>query len=119
MDSSSPEPTSPAFSRDIQNIEQKVFQIVSRTCDINLNAGDITLASDLDLFGIDSLMRLKLGVELDRAFPTIGDIERNILKCNNIMDIVNMISSGNTIFPDNVIDKEESFYTSPIFIRNK
>ena len=70
------------------------------------------MASDLDLFGIDSLMRLELGVELARAFPTIGDIERNILKCNNILDLVNMISPGNTIFPDNVID-EESFYTSP------
>jgi acyl carrier protein len=108
---SSLEPTSPALSRDIQSNEQKVLQIIARTCDINLNAGDITLASDLDLLGIDSLMRLELGVELARAFPTIGDIE-NILKCNNTMDIVDMISSGNTIFPDNVID-EMSFYTSP------
>ena len=110
--SSSLEPTSPALSRDIRSNEQEVLQIIARTCDINSNAGDITLASDLDLFGIDSLMRLELGVELARAFPTIGDIERNILKCNNIMDIVNMISSGNTIFPDNVID-EKSFNTSP------
>ena len=106
------EPTSPALSRDIQSNEQKVFQIIARTCDIN--AGDITLASDLDLFGIDSLMRLELGVELTRAFPTIEDIKRNILKCNNTLDIVNMISSGNSIFPDNV-DDEESFYTSPSF----
>ena len=108
--SSSLEPTSPALSRDIQSIEQKVFQIIARTCYIN--ARDITLASDLDHFGIDSLMRLELGIEFARAFPTIGDIERKILKCNNTLDIVNMISSGNTIFPNNVIDNE-SFYTSP------
>ena len=108
--SSSLEPTPPALSRDIQSNEQKVIQIISRT--FNLSAGDITSASHLDLFGIDSLMRLELGVELARAFPTISDIERNILNCNNTMDIVNMISSGNTIFPDNDID-EESFYTSP------
>ena len=108
--SSSLEPTSPALSRDIQSNEQKIFQIIARTCYIN--AGDINLASDLGLFGIDSLMRLELGVELARAFPTIGDIEKNILKCDNPLDIVNMISSGNTIFPDNVID-EEPFYTSP------
>ena len=107
--SSSLEPTSPALSRDIQSIEQRVFQIIARTCDIN--AGDITLASDLDLFGIDSLMRLELGVGLARAFPTIGDIEKNILKCNNTSDIVDMISSRNTIFSDNIID-EESFNTS-------
>ena len=108
--SSSLEFTSLALSRDVQSNEQKVFQIIARTCDIN--AGDITLASDLNIFGINSLMRLELGVELARAFPTLGDIERNILKCNNILDLVNMISPGNTIFPDNVID-EESFYTSP------
>ena len=112
VDYSSFEPTSSALSQDIQSNEQKVLQIIARSCDINLNAGDITLAADLDLLGIDSLMRLELGVELARVFPTNGDIERNILKCNNCMDIVDMISSGNTIFPDNVIDKE-SFYTSP------
>jgi acyl carrier protein len=110
--SSSFEPISPELSRDTQSNELKVFQIVARICDIDMSAGDITLASDLDFFGIDSLMRLELSVELGRAFPTIGNIERNILKCNNIQDIVNMISSGNTIFPDDVID-EESFYTSP------
>ena len=74
--------------------------------------GDITLASDLQFFDRDSLMRLELSVELAGAFPIIGDIERSILKrCNNTLDIVNMISSGNSIFPTNVTD-EESFYTS-------
>jgi acyl carrier protein len=108
MASSSLVSTSPELS---QSNEQKVFQIIARSCDIN--AGDISLASDLDLLGIDSLMRLELGVELAKAFPTIGDIKRNILKCNNTLDIVNMISSGSTIFPDNVRVIEESFYTSP------
>ena len=104
------EPALPVLSRDIRNSEQKVLQIIARTCDID--AGDIALASDVDLFGIDSLMRLELGVELAKAFPTIGDIEKNILKCNSILDIVHMISSENTtISPDDVID-EESFYTS-------
>jgi hypothetical protein len=70
------------------------------------------LASDLQFFDRDSLMRLELSVELAGAFPIIGDIERSILKrCNNTLDIVNMISSGNSIFPTNVTD-EESFYTS-------
>jgi acyl carrier protein len=102
--SSSLEPTLPALSRDVQSPEQQVFQIITRTCKID--AKNITLTSDLDGLGINSLMRLELSFELAKAFPTIGDIQRNILKFNNVLDIVKMISA------DNGID-EESCYTPP------
>ena len=103
--SSSPlEPASPELSRDVQSIEQKVSQIITRTCE--MDAGNITLTSDLDAFGIDSLMRLELSVELAKAFPTIRNIQMNVLMCNTILDIVEMIS------PNNAID-EESSYTPP------
>ena len=102
--SSSLEPTLPALSRDVQSPEQQVFQIIARTCEVD--AKNITLTSDLDGLGIDSLIRLELSFELAKAFPTIGDIQRNILKFNNVLDIVKMISA------DNAID-EESCYTPP------
>ena len=108
--SSSLEAASPALSRDIQSPEQKVFQIIARTCDMDV--GNITLASNLDRFGIDSLMRLELSAELARAFPTIDGIQRKILKCNKILDIVKMVSSESTIFPDIAID-EQSISTLP------
>jgi len=100
---SSFEPTSPVLSRDIQSLEQRVFQIIARTCDIDAN---LTLVSDLDRFGIDSLMRMELSIELARAFPTIDDIQMKMLECKKILDVVKMISSENIIFPDNVNDDE-------------
>ena len=70
------EPTLTELSRDAQSSGQKVFQIIAKTCEVDI--GNITLTSDLDRFGIDSLMRLELSAELTRAFPTIGDIQREI-----------------------------------------
>ena len=116
--SSSPESISPASSRGIQSTEQGVLQIIARTCDIDV--GDITLTADLDRFGIDSLMRLELSIELAKAFPTIDGIQIMILKCNKILDIVNMASSEIILSSDNAIN-EDSFSSatssSPTFFK--
>ena len=109
--SSSLESTSPASSRGIQSTEQKVLQIIARTCDINV--GDITLTSDLDRFGIDSLMRLELGIELARAFPTIDGIQIMMLKCNKILDIVNMTSSESILSSDSAIIEDSCSSATP------
>ncbi|KAF8810981.1 polyketide beta-ketoacyl-synthase [Phlegmacium glaucopus] len=115
MTSSSFEPTSPASNRDIQSSKQRVFQIIARTCDID--AADITLASDLDRFGIDSLMRIELSLELVRAFPTIGDIQKKILQCNTIADIVQIVSSADNVIDDDPFSTRASATSSsPTFL---
>ena len=73
------------------DVAEIVMKIVADSC--KLNSVDLALDHELEILGVDSLMRIEVSYDISKAFPGFGCRPKEIAACRNINDIVNAILS--------------------------
>ena len=68
----------------------QVVDVISRACEVGVD--DLSMETELEAIGVDSLLSIEILVRLRRAFPSTNLHQHSLAFCKTVGDIVNEVS---------------------------